>query len=199
MTRVIGLTGGIGSGKSVVARYLAELGAAVIDADRVGHDVFHRGTEAWQDVVATFGRQILNPDGEIDRGRLGEMVFADSSALAKLNRIMHPRMREVIKAQIEEYRGQGVGVVVLEAAVLLEAGWDSLVDEVWVMVAPEGIAIRRAGEQHGLSEEQVTVRLRSQLAAEERIKYADVVIHNDGSLGELKEKVKDLWERLRGK
>jgi dephospho-CoA kinase len=194
--KVIGLTGGIGSGKSTVSRFLAELGAKVIDADKIGHELFRPDTEAWHEVVATFGREILATDGSIDRKKLGAIVFADPQALAKLNRIMHPRIQEAVRAQLERYRSQGVAVVVVEAPLLVEAGWRSLVDEVWVTTAPEATILKRLKERAGLSEEESRARLRSQLASEERIKQADVVIDTDCSLDELRTKVRELWQRL---
>jgi len=196
MTKVIGLTGGIGSGKSTVSQCLAELGAVIIDADKVGHEAFKPNTEAWREVVATFGKEILTPSGEIDRKKLGGIVFDNSEALSRLNKIMHPRMNDMIKAQIEEYRQQGVDVVVLEAAVLIEANWTPLVDEVWVTVAPESAVLERLKKQRNLDEEQILARIRSQLSDEERIKYADAVINNDGELDEAKAKVKELWKKL---
>ncbi|MFC1932072.1 dephospho-CoA kinase [Chloroflexota bacterium] len=196
MTKVIGLTGGIGSGKSTVSQCLAELGAVILDADKVGHEVFKPNTEAWCDVVATFGKEILTPGGEVDRKRLGEIVFSNPEALLRLNQIMHPRMYDMMKAQIEEYRRQGVDVVVIEVILLIEANWTSLVDEVWVTVASEDTVIKRLKHQRGLDEEQTLARIRSQLPSEERVKHADVVINNDGDLDEVKAKVKELWERL---
>ncbi len=171
MTKVIGLTGGIGSGKSTVSQCLAELGAAIIDADKVGHEAFKPDTEAWHEVIATFGKQILTPGGEIDRKKLGSIVFSQPEALLRLNRIMHPRMRDMIEAQIEKYRQQGVDVVVLEAAILIEAesDWISLVDEIWVTVASEAAVVKRLKQQRELDEKQTLARIRSQLSTEERI------------------------------
>jgi len=197
--KVIGLTGGIGSGKSTVSQFLAGLGAVIIDADKVGHEAFKPDTELWREVVAAFGRQILAPDGDIDRKKLGEIVFGNPEALARLNQIMHPRIYALIKAEIEEYRRQGVEVVVLEAPVLLEAGRPSLVDEVdevWVTVAPESTVLRRLKERVGLSEPESLARIRSQLLSEERVRHADVVIDTDCDLDELKARVKELWQRL---
>ncbi len=194
--KVIGLTGGIGSGKSTVARYLAELGAVVLDADKVGHAVFQPDTEAWRDVVAAFGRQILTPGGEIDRKKLGEIVFNDPEAMSGLNKIMHPRMYDMVANQIAEYRRQGVDVVVIEAAILIEAGWTSLVDEVWVAVASEAAVLKRLKEQRQLEAAQTQARIRSQLSSEERVKHADVVINNDGDLNEMKAQVRELWAKL---
>ena len=199
MTKVIGLTGGIGSGKSTVSQLLAELGAVILDADRVGHEAFKPNTEAWHEVVATFGQQILTPGGEVDRKKLGAIVFSDPESLSRLNQIMHPRMYNMMKAQIEEYRRQGVDVVVLEAAILIEANWTSLIDEVWVTVAPEAAVLERVKKQRGLDEGQTLARIRSQLSNEEREKHADVVINNDGDLDEVKTRVKELWQRNYGK
>ena len=196
MMKVIGLTGGIGSGKSTVSQLLLELGAVILDADKVGHEAYQPGTEVWREVVAAFGREILTPEGDIDRKRLGGIVFSNPESLARLNQIMHPRMFEMMKVQLEQYRQQGTEVVVLEAAVLLEANWTPLVDQIWITVASESTVVRRIKERTGLPEEQIRARIRSQLSSEERIKHADVVISNDGSLDELKTKVNELWEGL---
>jgi len=194
--KVIGLTGGIGSGKSTVSRFLAELGAVIIDADKVGHEALKPDTEIWRKVVAAFGTGILKPNREIDRKKLGKIVFGNPEALARLNQIMHPPMYQLVKAQIKEYRQQGGEVVVLEAPLLIEAGWTSLVDEVWVTVAPEPTVVRRLKEKVGLSERESLARIRSQLSSEERVKHADVVVDTDCDLGELREKVREQWQRL---
>jgi len=193
---VIGLTGGIGSGKSTVSRFLAELGAVVIDADKVGHKAFKPDTELWQEIVAAFGKKILKPGGEIDRNKLGRTVFGNRELLLRLNQIMHPRMYDIVKAQIEDYRRQGVETVVLEAPLLIEADWTSLVDEVWVTVASETMVLKRLQERAGLSRQKSLARIRSQLPAKEKIKHADVVINNDGSMNALRTKVGELWQRL---
>ena len=194
--KVIGLTGGIGSGKSTVSRFLAELGAVIIDADKVGHEAFKPGTGVWREVVEVFGRQILTPSGDIDRKKLSEIVFGNAELLARLNQIMHPRMYDMVKAQLGEYRRWGVEVTVLEAPLLLEAGWTSLVDEVWVTVAAESTVLRRLQERVGLSQEELLARVRSQLSSEERIKCADVVINTDCNLDEVRARVRELWEEL---
>ncbi len=195
--KVIGLTGGIGSGKSTVSGFLAELGAVILDADRVGHEALRTSDEVRRELLATFDWQIINPGGEIDRKKLGEIVFNDPESLSRLNQIMHPRIYDMVKAQLEEYRGQGVAVVVLEAPLLIEADWTSLVDEVWVTVAAESTVLRRLTEQCGLSERECLARIRCQLPSEERVKHADVVIDTDCALDELKARVKELWQRLR--
>jgi len=191
--KVIGLTGGIGSGKSTVSQFLAELGAIIVDADKVGHEALKPGSEVWQQVVNEFGRSIVTVSDDIDRAKLGELVFASSEARARLNRIMHPPMYNTVKAKLEEYRRKGVKVVVLEAPLLVEAGWTSLVNEVWVTVAPEATVLKRLRERSGLSEQEARARIQAQLPTEERMGHADVVIDTDSSLDELKEKVLGLW------
>ena len=193
--KVIGLTGGIGSGKSTVSQFLAELGAMIIDADKVGHEAFKPHTKAWREVVATFGKQIVAADGTIDREKLGTIVFSDDEARAKLNQIMHPLIHDMVKAQLEEYEHQGIGVVILEAPLLIEAGWSSMTDEVWVTTASEATVLKRLRERMGLSKSESWARIRSQLPSEERIKHADVVIDTDRGLNELKAKVKELWQK----
>jgi len=194
--KVIGLTGGIGSGKSTVSRFLAELGAVIIDADKVGHEVLGTSSQVRRELLATFGWQVIAPSGKVNRKKLAEIVFQDPQSLSQLNQIMHPRIYDTVKAQLEEYRKQGAGVVVLEAPLLIEANWTSLVDEVWVTVASESTVLRRLKEKFGLTEPESLARIGSQLPAEERTKHADVIINTDCALGELKAKVKELWQRL---
>lgn len=195
---VIGLTGGIGSGKTTVARLLAGLGAVVVNGDELGHEVLSPHTEVWDEVVAAFGKGILLPDGSVDRKELAEIVFNDKASLTKLNSIMHPRMFEVLKRRLEEWRRKGVKVVVLEAAVLIEAGWTSVVDQLWVVRASAKKTEERMKQKGVFSEAQVKARMRSQLPTEERAKHADVVIENDGNLAELRRKVESLWASISG-
>ena len=197
MTRVIGLTGGIGSGKSTVSQFLAELGAIIIDADKVGHEAYQPNTDTWRELVKTFGNQILATDNTIDRKKLGTIVFSNPEELKRLNSIVHPRMFEIIKKRIEDYRRKGTKVVVLDAATLFEANWTPLVEEVWVVVADETNVIKRAMMRTALPEEQVRSRICSQMSNEERIKRANVVIHNDGTMADLRAKVKELWGKLK--
>ena len=194
--KVIGLTGGIGSGKSTVSQFLAELGATIIDADKIGHEVLKPDTEVWREVVAAFGKQIVAANGTIDRKNLGAIVFSNPEARAQLNQIMHPRIYEMVKAQLAEYQRQGTNVVVVEAPLLVEADWTLLVDEVWVTTAAEDTVLKRLRERTGLSETESQARIRSQLPPEEKIKSADVVIDTDCDLDELKAKVRELWRGL---
>ena len=197
---VIGLTGGIGTGKSEVSLILRELGATVIEADLVGHDAYKPNTPIWREVVDAFGQDILRPTGEIDRKRLGAMVFSDSKALERLNGIMHPRMAEIIKDKINQLGVQGTEVVVVEAALMIEAGWDSLVDEVWVTSSPEDKVIERLRQRNHLSDEEISSRIDSQMSFEERVRHTHVILENSGSKEELCERVASLWNsRVKGK
>ena len=197
--RIIGLTGGYGSGKSTVAEFLAELGAMVIDADKVGHEVFKPGTKAWREVVGAFGQGIISTDGTIDRRKLGKVVFRDPDARVRLNHIMHPRIRERVQTLIEEYEKIGADIVVIEAPLLLEAGWKSRVDEVWVTSIPQATVISRLREKKGTPESESLARIHAQLSDEERMQQADVVIYTDCTLDELKDRVVDLWNELRSR
>jgi dephospho-CoA kinase len=197
MTRVIGLTGGIGSGKSTVSRFLAELGAAVIDADKIGHEVYRPDTDTWRKLVTTFGRGIVAADKTIDRKKLGAIVFSNEEELKRLNAIIHPQITEIIKQQIDDYRRKDAKVIVLDAPVLLEANAKNLVDEVWVVVADEDNVIKRAAGRTGLREEQIRDRIRAQMSKSERIKNAQVIIYNDGTPEDLRGKIKKLWEQIK--
>ena len=164
MTRVIGLTGGIGSGKSTVSRYLGELGAVIIDADKLGHEIYLPNTDTWRELVNTFGKEILTADDKIDRKKLGAIVFNNPEKLKRLNAIVHPRMFEMAKQRIDEYRRKGIKVVILDAPILFETNWTPLVEEVWVVVANEANVIKRAMVRSGLTEEQVRTRIASQMS-----------------------------------
>ena len=192
---VIGITGGIGTGKSTVSNFLAEIGAAVIDADKLGHELLQSHDDVRQ-LVAAFGQGILSPDSQIDRAKLGQIVFGNPQALKLLNNIMHPRMYKLAAERIEGLRKQGVSLVVLEAALLIEANWISLVDQVWVTVASEETVVERLGKNKGIAPEDVRARIRSQLSATQRTKHARVVINTDCSLEELRSRVRLHWQHL---
>ena len=191
---VIGLTGGMGTGKSEAARILQEMGAVLINADQVGHQTYAPGTEAWRAVVDSFGEEVLPAGGEVDREKLGSIVFADPEALTTLNAIMHPRIAQAVEKRIQELKSQGVGVIVLEAALLIEANWTPLTDEIWVTVAPEEAAVERVYTRSGMPEEDIRARIRSQLPQAERVRHANAVIENAGDLDGLRSAVASLWE-----
>ena len=197
--KVIGLAGGIGAGKSEVSRILGEMGAEVLNADRYGHEVYLPGTDGHREVVEAFGEDVLQPNGEVDRRALGGKVFGNPEAMAQLNAIAWPRIRQKLEDGIEEQRQLGTGVVVLDAAVMIEAGWTDAADEVWVVTAPEGDVVSRLQARNNLTEEQVRARMASQMSSEERVKHADVVVANDGDLQGLQSNIEKLWqERLDG-
>lgn len=193
---VIGLTGGIASGKSTVSTVLQDKGAAILYADRIGHEAYRPGTEVWREVVGAFGQDVVGENGEIDRQRLGQIVFSDPEALRLLNSITHPRMKAMMQERLDALRADGAQVAVLEAALLIEASWLSLADEVWVTVAPPEVAMQRLIGRNGLTPEQAQARIRSQLSNEERIRYAHVIIDTNCSLEEVDSKVNALWEEL---
>ena len=196
----IGLTGGIGTGKSVVANLLVQQGASIIDADRLGHEAYTPHSEAWEAVVVAFGTDILTSEGEIDRRKLGGIVFADETQLERLNGIMHPLMAKMVEHRKAAFDAGGVAVTVVEAAVLFEAGWDSLVDEVWTTHASESTVVQRLFERNGLDEAEARKRINSQMSATERNRRSDVVVDNSGDLTALEQTVKNLWKtRIKGK
>jgi len=191
---VIGLTGGIGTGKSEVARLLQSLGAAVISADEVGHEAYAPNSESWREVVDTFGKEILQPSGEIDRQNLGAIVFSDPQQLEKLNAIMHPRMARMVADRIQVLRDQGASTVVVEAALLFEAGWDSLVDEVWTTDSSVESVVERLQARNGMDEKEARRRIDSQMDPAERIERSDLVVDNSSDVSALEQTVMALWE-----
>ena len=197
---VIGLTGGIGTGKSEVARLLESLGAAPINADQIGHEAYKPHSDTWNLVVDAFGEGILQESGEIDRRALGGIVFSDPEGMAKLNAIMHPQMASMVTDRIDSLRGDGAEVVVVEAAVLFEAGWETLVDEVWSTDSPVETVVQRLQAARGISPEEARKRIDSQMDREERLGRSDVVVDNSGDVARLERTVRELWQsRVNGR
>jgi len=196
VTVVIGLTGGIASGKSVVSQILNEQGAVVIDADKVGHEAYVRGTGCYDAVVQAFGCDVVGVDGEIDRKALGGKVFGNPAERKRLEGIVWPWMRTTMDLRLGALRASGAPVVVLEAAVLIEAEWIPLVDQVWLVTVPPAVARERIVQRNGLTAEQADARIAAQLTNEERAKHAQVIIDNRGTLDDLRRRVMAEWERL---
>ena len=191
----IGLTGGIGSGKSTVSKLLAELGAPIIDADKVGHAIYAPDGPAYPDMIAAFGEGILAPDRTIDRKKLGPIVFADPAALKRLNSIVHPKMFARMREMVDAMRTGGERKpIVIEAAILIEANWQPLFNEIWLVVASRERVIERVERDRGLKPEQTEARIRAQLSDDDRRKYATTVVTNNGTIDELRTKVGDLWQ-----
>ncbi|MGY0066677.1 dephospho-CoA kinase [Streptomyces sp. QTS137] len=190
----VGLTGGIGAGKSEVSRLLVERGAVLIDADRIAREAVAPGTPGLTEVVAAFGEEILTGDGSLDRPRLGAIVFADAEKLALLNSIVHPlvgaRSRELEEAAAED------AVVVHDVPLLTENGLASLYDLVIVVDTSAGTQLERLVGRRGMSEEDARARMAAQATREQRRKIADIVIDNDVPLDELERRVEDVWAGL---
>ena len=170
------------------------LDAVIIDADLVGHKAYKPDSESWGEVVEAFGEEILQPNKEIDRQKLGAVVFSDPEQLARLNKIMHPRMARMVAEELERLRSHGTQVAVVEAALLFEAGWDTLVDEVWATDAPLETVIQRLQARSGMSAEEVMTRVESQMDRSERLARADVVVNNSGDEAALEKTVHNLWD-----
>ena len=191
--KVIGLTGGIASGKSTASAYLRELGAAIVDADAISRASTRRGGAAFEAVCAAFG-DILGADGEIDRRKLGGIVFADEDARRKLNSIVHPAVMTESRAQIENARASGVKVCILDVPLLFETGMEKLCDETWLIYVPREEQIRRMAERDGLDAADAAARIDSQMPLEEKLKRADVAIDASGTIEQTREKLRRLWE-----
>ena len=194
---IIGLTGGIASGKSTAAKYLGEKGASVIDADKLGHRAYEPDTDAFDKVVSSFGQEVVGADGQIDRKVLGSKVFGNPEALDRLTGIIWPEIGRLVLTQFEVARGeQPDAPIVLEAAVMLEAGWEPMVDEVWVVIVDPDTAVERAISRDGVEEEAIRKRIASQLTNEERRAKADIVNDNSSDETALLTQLKTQWDRI---
>lgn len=194
---IVGLTGGVASGKSTVARMLQQKGALLLDADRIAREVVLPGEAAWSEIIAWLGPAIAGPDGAIDRRRLGELVFADPEARQRLNAIVHPRVIETFVRRTGEIEDRcGDAVLIYDVPLLIESRMDRLVDLVVVVYLPEEIQLLRLQGRDNLSREAALARMRAQLSLEEKRAHADIIIDNRGSLGETARQVDRLWEKL---
>lgn len=193
---VIGLTGGIATGKSEASRILQEMGAVIINADLVGHEAYRQGSVGWESVVQAFGKGILDESNEIDRAKLGAIVFSDQIELQKLNEIMHPIMERLVEENIQEQKESGNNVIVVEAALMFEAGWNKLVDMVWTTDSPQETVISRLEFRNGFSRAESEKRIASQMNREDRLAKSDMVLSNTGDLNELKNVILDAWSEL---
>ncbi len=199
--KVIGLTGGIATGVSTVAKMFRELGAVIIEADKIAREVVVPGADSFRKIVETFGREILSADGTIDRRRLGQIIFADGAARRRLNVITHPAIRRRIAEEVERLREtRPDAVVILDVPLLLDTtGPDSFdMDGVIVVVADAKTQAARLIERDGLTREDVERRLASQRPAAEKAAEAEWVIQNSGSIDETRRQVAALWQRLKG-
>ncbi|KYO64291.1 dephospho-CoA kinase [Thermovenabulum gondwanense] len=195
--KVIGLTGGIASGKSTVSGILREKGAYIIDADEISKALVEPGKPAYLEIVKHFGQEILNEDGSLRRKKLGRIVFADKEKLALLNKITHPKIIEEIKRRLEEAANRNENVVVIDAALLIELGLYKMVDEVWLVTIDEKTQLERLLKRDSfLEEKEAKDRIRAQMPQEEKVKYATRIINNSGDFSQLLKQVEDYWREL---
>ncbi|XP_076439746.1 bifunctional coenzyme A synthase-like [Babylonia areolata] len=192
----IGLTGGIASGKSNMCRELQQLGAPAINCDQLGHKAYAPGTEGFKAVVAEFGSQLVTDTGDIDRKQLGAIVFSDKSKLDRLNSIVWPHILRLAEEEIQRLAADGVSVVVLEAAVLLEAGWDNSVHEVWTTFVPREEAIQRQIRRNQLTEEQAALRVDSQLSNKDRLARSNVAVSPLWEFDYTRKQIQNAWHLL---
>jgi dephospho-CoA kinase len=194
--KVIGLTGGIATGKSAVASLLSELGARIIDADELAREVVKPGREAWQDIVEAFGTEILREDKTIDREKLRKIVFRDPKARKRLESITHPRIRTLAQQRIQNLAAEGAGIIVYEAPLLFENQVHLWLRPVILVACDLAIQKHRLQERDGLNEEEIQQHLKAQMSLEEKRKLADFIIENNGDLEELRRQVEEVWEKI---
>lgn len=193
--RVVGLTGGFGSGKSFVASVFKSLGAAIVDADRLGHRALRKGTAVYNRVVAAFGERILNSNLSINRRALAGIVFDDKRKLAKLNSIVHPEIIRNIKDGIRKAAKDEI--LIIDAPLICEAGLTDLVDLLIVVKASKARRIRRSSRKFGICEEDAFKRMACQMPLSEKVRAADYLINNDGTKEETKKQVREIWLELK--
>lgn len=196
--KLVGLTGGIGSGKSQVSRMLRELGAAIIDADELAHKSQVRGQEAWAAIFERFGWPVLRADGSLDRKKLGYRVFNQPHERDRLNAIVHPIVRRMMGEAIAAYRERGEAVTVLDVPLLIEGGLNQMVDEVWVVYARPDQQIARIVQRDRVGVQAARKRIQAQMPLADKLALADRVIDNTGTLDALREQVNALWRDITG-
>ncbi len=195
--KIIGLTGGIASGKTTVARMLADLGAVVLSADAVAKDAVQLGKPAWDEIVEYFGEGILLPNNELDRKKLAKIIFNNPDKRKALEEIVHPRVIQEFTEIIEQYKKHHKSsILVLDVPLLFETNMDSAVDQVWLVKVEPETQIKRLLERNQLSREEAMARINAQLPLEQKIQKADVVIDADVPLEHLQEQIKELWSKL---
>lgn len=194
--KIIGLTGNIASGKSSVSEILRNLGARVIDMDALAKEIQKNNYRGVLDRIReAFGEDVFIDSNTLNRRVLGEKVFRDKKMLEKLNEIMIPVMTEKLLEELDKAKKDNVKVVIVDAAILLEANWDRFVDEVWVVFTPKNLQLKRLMERENIDKEIAEERINSQMPIEEKIKKADVIIDNSGDFEALKERVVELWRK----
>jgi len=195
---IVGLTGGIASGKSLVAKVFQDLGAHIIDADKIVHELLEPGQQAWEEVVKYFGPEIVFPDKTIDRRKLGEIVFNDAEKRAWLNQCIHPKVFAVYTARVKHLCARALhAIIVLDAALLIETGYHKKMDRIVVVYADQEQQMERLTSRERFSREQALVRIRSQMPLSEKRKQADYVIENTGTREETEQQARDIFQKLK--
>lgn len=192
-TLVVGLTGGVATGKTTIARMFQDLGAKVLSADEIVHRLIEPGTEVWKQIQQEFGREVVGPDGSIDRSKLGEVVFRDAEKRTRLEAIIHPPVLDYLRKEADSFRKSGDGVLILEVPLLVEAGALPLVDKVLVVTAEQESQISRLQKRYSISREAAVLRISSQLPLAAKVKYADWVISAEGTLESTRKQVERVW------
>ncbi len=177
----IGLTGGVGCGKSTVSRYLSSLGIPIVDGDRIAHEATEPGSMVMRDIERVFGKEMLKADGALRREKLAALVFADEEKRQVLNGIIHPYVWQKAVTEMLAAEAAGHSVIVLDMPLLIEIGWHLRVNAVWVVAVSPDVQIRRVCQRDGVTEEQAMARIRNQMPTERKIGYADIVIDNSGT------------------
>lgn len=197
---VAGLTGGIATGKSTVSAYLTRLGAAVLDADKIAHTVYRKGLPAWQEIIDHFGKTVLLPGGEIDRQKLGQLVFRQPEVLKELNAIVHPHVKQEMDRLLQRVAEKTPrAVAILDVPLLFETGMNKGLAEVIVVYTPHEIQLKRLIERDGLNRKDATARINAQMSIEEKKQLATLVIDNSGPLSETRHRTHEIYEKIRAK
>ncbi|MBP2632503.1 MAG: Dephospho-CoA kinase [Firmicutes bacterium] len=196
---LIGLTGGIASGKSTVSKMLVDSGGCLIDADKIAREIVEPYKPAWQDIVNKFGEEILLADKTIDRAKLGNIIFSDKDSKKYLNAVTHPRIKEEIKNRIARYRNEKNAILILDIPLLFESGWDKSTDENWLVYVNQSVQLERLMARNQLSEKQAMDRIHSQILLEDKMKHADYIIDNNGTLEYTRSQVIVRWNEVKKK
>ncbi|MGI9553625.1 MAG: dephospho-CoA kinase [Thermodesulfobacteriota bacterium] len=195
--KIIGLTGNIGSGKSTVARMFRELGAKIIDADKIAREVVEPGKPAWKELISKFGNEILDKNNELNRKYVADIVFNDVKKREMLNGIIHPRILEEINARIDAYKAENADIVIIEAALLIEkSGLINFIDKLIVISIDIDSQIQRIKQRDNLNTEDILIRIEAQMSNEEKAKFADFLVDNSQSIEKTEQIVKKIWESL---
>ena len=177
----IGLTGGVGCGKSTVSRYLSSLGIPIVDGDRIAHEATAPGSEVLREIARVFGDEMLKADGALDREKLAALVFSDEEKRQALNGIIHPYVWRKVVTEMLAAEAAGHSLIVLDMPLLIEIGWHLRVESIWVVAAPKDVQIERVCQRDGVTREQALARMRMQMPTDKKIGYADIVIDNSGT------------------